>query len=279
MNKRLLFKIINHSTIFFIGMFMAYPILWLVSASFKDSIEIITQPFSIIPREFVLYNFPNGWRGFGGITFATFFRNSFIIATVGTLGTAVSSACVAYGFARIKFPGRRLWFACMMVTMMLPGQVLLIPQYIIFHRIGWVNTFNPLIVPQFFSNAFFVFMIMQFVMGLPKELEEAAIIDGCNKFSCFGRIIVPLIMPAIVTTALINFYQTWDWFLQPLIYLTRPQNFTVTLALRAFVDATSIIDYGALFAMSTLSLLPVFLVFLFFNRFLIEGISTTGLKG
>jgi multiple sugar transport system permease protein len=277
--KRKLAKFTNHAIVIFVGIFMFYPVLWLLSASFKDTVEIVTLSFNIIPETFVLYNFPNGWRGFGGITFATFFQNSMIVSTLATIGVTITSACVAYGFARIKFPGRKFWFACMMMTMMLPEQIILIPQYIIFHRFGWINTFLPLIVPSYFARAFFVFMIMQFISGLPKELDEAAIIDGCNKFTIFTRITLPLVWPALVTTIIINFYWKWDEFLQPLLYLSRPQRFTVSLALKAFVDSSSVTDFGALFAMSVLSLLPVFFIFLFFNRYLIQGISTTGLKG
>lgn len=269
----------SHAFIILLGAFMFYPVLWLIAASFKDSIEILTQSFSLIPKKFVFYNYPNGFRGFGGITFATFFKNSIFVSTLATAGVAATSAMVAYGFARVKFPGRKFWFACMMVTMMLPEQVILIPQYIIFQKLDWINTYMPLIVPSFFARAFFVFMIMQFIQGLPKELDEAAIIDGCNKFSVFSRIILPLVWPALVTTIIINFYWKWDEFLGPLLYLSRPAKYTVSLALKSFVDSSSVTDYGALFAMSTLSLLPVFFIFLFFNKYLLEGISTTGIKG
>ncbi len=143
----------------------------------------------------MLYNYSNGWRGFGNITFATFFRNSLLISTAATAGVALSSAVVAYGFTRIRFPGRKLWFSCMMVTLMLPEQIILIPQYVLFQKIHWVNTYNPLIVPSYFGRAFFSFMLMQFIQGLPIELDEAATIDGCNKFSVFSRIILPLIWP------------------------------------------------------------------------------------
>lgn len=276
---RKLKKLVNHVVIIIVGFIMVYPVIWLIAASFKDTKEIVTQSFRLLPEKFVLYNYSNGWRGFGNITFSTFFRNSLFITTVATVGVTLVSAMVAYGFTRIKFPGRKFWFSCMMVTLMLPDQIILIPQYILFQKINWVNTYYPLIVPSYFGRAFFIFMIMQFIQGLPTELDEAATIDGCNKFSIFTRIIMPLLTPALVTTIIINFYQKWDEFLHPLIYISRPEKYTVSLALKSFVDSTSQTDYGALFAISTLSLLPIFFIFLFFNRYLLEGISTSGLKG
>ena len=269
----------NHIIVLAAGLVMFYPVLWLIAASFKDTTEIVTQSLNLWPENFVTYNYPKGWNGFGRITFGTFFTNSLVISIVSTLGTTLSSVVIAYGFTRVNFPGRRIWFSCMMATMMLPEQILIISQYMIFQQIGWVNTYLPLIVPSFFGRAFFIFMIMQFIQGLPKELDEAAIIDGCNKFTIFGRIIFPLLQPALVTTIIISFYWKWDEFLQPLIYLSRPEKYPVSLALKSFVDSSSQTDYGALFAMSTLSLLPVFFIFLFFNRYLLEGISTSGLKG
>ncbi|MDR1558406.1 MAG: carbohydrate ABC transporter permease, partial [Clostridiales bacterium] len=219
-----------------------------------------------------------GWKGFGAVGFGTFFKNSIIVSSLATLGVLISSSMAAYSFARLNYPGKTLWFACMMSTLMLPAQVLIIPQYIIFHRLNWLNTFLPLIVPSFFTNAFFVFLIMQFIQSLPVELDEAAIIDGCSKYSVFFRITLPMISPALITTIVINFYWKWDEFMQPLLYLSRPEMFTASIAIKAFADASSTTNYGSMFAMATLSLIPIFLIFLFFNRHLVEGISTSGLK-
>lgn len=215
---------ISYIFVIALGLVMFYPVVWLVASSFKTNPEILSKSFQLFPQTFTLENYANGWKGFGGIPFSRYFANSIFIAVVATLGTAASSAIVAYGFTRIKFPGRKLWFGCMMMTLMLPGQIILIPQYIIFQKLQWINTYLPLIVPAFFSSAFFVFMIMQFIQGLPKELDEAATIDGCNRFGIFARIILPLITPALVTTVIINFYWKWDEFLPPLLYLSRPEN-------------------------------------------------------
>jgi multiple sugar transport system permease protein len=258
---------------------MIYPILWLVSSSLKGPSEIWTSVTRLIPQEFAFQNYVEGWRGFGGITYATFFKNSFIVAGLGTVFSVMSSAIVAYGFARIRFRGRNFWFTCMLLTLMLPGQVLLIPQYIIFQKLGWLNTYLPLLVPRLAGQAFFIFLIMQFIRGIPKELDEAAQIDGSSRAGIFFRIIMPLIQPAMITAAIFSFYWTWDDFFAPLIYLSNPRLYTISLALRAMSDPNSVTNWGAIFAMSTLSLVPVFAIFIFFQRYLVQGISTTGLKG
>jgi multiple sugar transport system permease protein len=163
--------------------------------------------------------------------------------------------------------------------MMLPDQVRMIPQYILFNQIGWVNTFYPLLVPRLGGAPFFIFMIIQFIRGIPTELDEAAMIDGCSRAGIFFRIILPQLTPAIITAAIFSFYWTWDDFMGPLIYLNKPDLYTVSVALRSFADPSSATDWGAIFAMSTLSLLPVFALFVFFQRYLVEGIATSGLKG
>jgi len=268
-----------HLLVAALGFLMVYPVLWMISGAFKTNYEILNESLKLIPNSFSFDNFARGWKGFGRLTFAGFFRNSAYISTLATAGVTISSAIVAYAFSRLNFPGRQFWFACMMSTMMLPYQVVMIPQYIIFRNLGLTNTYVPLILPSWFSRAFFVFMIMQFIHGLPRELDEAAIIDGCSRYSVFTRIILPLIKPALITTIIINFYWAWDDFMGPLIYLSRPTKYPVSLAIKLFADSTSTTDYGAMFAMSTLSLIPVFSIFLFFNRYLIQGISMSGLRG
>jgi len=279
MNKKTIKKITYHILILAFGFVMVYPVLWMISGSLKDNSEILTGSLNLIPDVFRWENFANGWRGFGGISFSVFFRNSLFVAVVSTIGTVLSSACIAYAFSRIKFKGSKFWFGVMLATMMLPFQVILIPQYIIFHRLGLVGTYLPILIPNFIGRAFFIYLMMQFMVSIPKELDEAAIMDGCNKYTVFTRIIFPLLRPALITSAIIQFYWAWDDFMGPLIYLQRPQMFTVSIALRNFADTTSVTDWGAMFAMSTLSLLPVFVMFLFFNKQLVEGISTTGVKG
>jgi multiple sugar transport system permease protein len=155
----------------------------------------------------------------------------------------------------------------------------MIPQYIVFTKLGWINTFLPLLLPRFFGSAFFIFLMVQFMRGIPVELDEAAEIDGCSKFGIFFRIILPLIQPALITAAIFSFYWTWEDFMGPLIYLQDPHLYTVSLAIRAYSDPSVGTDWGSVFAMSSLSLLPVFIIFIAFQRYLVEGISTTGIKG
>lgn len=261
------------------GLTMIYPLLWMVMNSLKENNEIFSSASSLIPKEFHFENYANGWRGFAKISFATFFKNSFFIAAVGTIGAVFSSAFIAFGFARLKFKGRNFWFICMLVTMMLPFQVIMIPQYIIFNKLGWVGTFLPLIVPSFFGGSFFIFLIIQFIYGIPKDLDEAAKIDGCGYLDIFIRIIIPLIVPALVTCAIFSFMWKWDDFMGSLLYLNKPSMYPVTMALKMFADPTSITDWGAMFAMATLSIIPIFLIFVFFQKYLVNGISTEGLKG
>jgi multiple sugar transport system permease protein len=251
----------------------------MVASSFKPADEIFTNALSLLPRRFTLDNYVQGWGGFGGISFVTFFRNSLFYSVVGTLLVVSASALTAYGFARLRFTGRRFWFVMMLMTLMLPIQVQVIPEYILFAKTGLLNTFWPLLLPRIGGQAFFIFMIMQFIRGVPRELDEAAAIDGCSEFGIFWRIMVPLISPALVTAAIFSFYFTWGDFLHPLIYLNDPKLYTISVALRTFADPSAVTNWGAIFAMATLALVPVFAVFIFFQRYLVEGISTAGLSG
>ncbi|MBN1430029.1 MAG: carbohydrate ABC transporter permease [Anaerolineae bacterium] len=268
-----------HLSVAGLGFMMLYPLFWMIASSLKPQAEIWTTVSSLIPSSIHFENYLNGWKGFGGNSFTVFYKNSFIFAGVGTLFTVVSSTIVAYAFGRVKFFGKEILFSLMLMTMMLPNQVLIIPQYIIFHKLGWINTFLPLLVPRLGGGAFFIFMIVQFIRGIPRDLDEAAMIDGAGRSRIFFSVILPQLTPALVTSAIFSFYWTWDDFMDPLIYLNKPQLYTVSLALRSFADESGGSDWGAIFAMLTLSLIPVFLIFVFFQRYLVEGISTTGLKG
>lgn len=272
-------SIMYHLPVALLSFVMLYPILWMFASSFKGPSEIWTNVAALIPNQIVLSNYAKGWAGFGGFTFTTFYKNSFFYAGVGTVAVVASSAVVAYGFSRVRFVGRGFWFACMLMTLMLPAQVQIIPQYIVFSKLKWINTFYPLLVPRLGGSAFFIFMMMQFIRGIPKELDEAAEIDGCSQLGIFLRIILPLIQPVMITAAIFSFYWTWEDFLTPVIYLNAPKLYTVSLALRSFADPNAATDWGAIFAMASLSLVPVFVLFVAFQRYLVQGIATTGLKG
>ena len=277
--KRKIGTVMYHMLVVIGGLIMVYPVLWMITGSLKNNTEILNGALSLIPPNWRWDNFVRGWKGFGGVTFATFFRNSFLVTSIATLATVISCATIAYSFARLKYRGRKLMFTMMIMTMLLPGQVLLIPTYIIYNKLGLVPSVIPLVLPHFLGQAFFIYQMMQFMAGIPRELDEAAFVDGCSRYSIFTRIILPLLKPSIITTIIIQFYWKWDDFQGPLVYLSQPTSYTVSIALKLFADSTSTTDYGAMFAMSSLSLIPVFLIFLFFNRYLTEGISTSGLKG
>ena len=278
--KRLIRDIIYHLLVFSVGIIMIYPLIWMFMSSFKDTKTIFQTAGSLIPAPFTLQNYVNGLKGFAKVPFVAFFRNSLFISTVATIGTVISSAVVAYGFARFRFKGRKILFAAMLLSMMLPAQVLMIPQYLWYQKLNWVGSYLPLIVPYFFAiQGFFVYLMINFIDGIPKELDEAAKIDGCSYPQIFLRVILPLITPALVTGAIFSFMWRWDDFLSALLYVNKSSRYPVSLALKLFCDPGSSSDYGAMFAMASLSILPSVLIFIFFQKYLVEGISTSGLKG
>ncbi|MEU4232381.1 carbohydrate ABC transporter permease [Nonomuraea sp. NPDC026600] len=257
---------------------MLYPLFWLISASFKPNDEIFTDP-GLVPQTVVADNYATGWTALG-VPFSGFFANSFLIAGAAVIGNVMSCSMAAYAFARLSFRFRKLWFAIMMMSIMLPIHVLIVPQYTLFKYLGWVDTFLPLIVPKFLAvDGFFIFLMVQFIRSLPRELDEAARIDGCGPVLVYWQIILPLSRPALITTAIFTFIWTWDDFFSQLVYLSDVSTYTVPLALRAFLDSSGGSSWGPMLAMAVLSLVPILGFFLIFQRRITEGISTTGLKG
>ncbi|HBD00028.1 MAG TPA: ABC transporter permease [Lachnoclostridium sp.] len=278
--KRKIGKIFYHVIVCGLGLVMIYPLVWMVMSSFKDTNTIFTTAGQLIPEKFVFSNYINGWKGFAKITFAVFFKNSLFISVVATLGTVFSSALVAYGLARCRFFGRKALFVAMLLSMMLPAQVLMIPQYLWYQKLGWVGSYIPLIVPYCFAiQGFFVYLLINFIDGIPRELDEAAKIDGCSYYGIFSRIIMPLITPALITASIFSFMWRWDDFMTALLFLSDPMKYPVSYALKMFSDPTAGSDWGAMFAMATLSILPAVIIFICLQKYLVEGISTSGLKG
>jgi len=270
-------SVLIHVALLGASVLMLYPLLWLLAASFRPENEIFTSA-SIWPSAWSIDAYIRGWNGLR-TSFATFYVNSFIISGLSVAGNVIACSMAAFAFARLNFRFKNFWFAMMLMTLMLPYQVTLIPQYVLFRQLGWVNTFLPLVVPKFLAaDGFFIFLMVQFFRGLPRELDEAAQMDGCSPWRIYWKIILPLSMPVLATAAIFTFIWTWDDFFGPLIYLSEMKSYTVMLGLRTFTDSTGESDYGGLFAMSVLSLVPIFLFFLFFQRLLIEGIATTGMK-
>ncbi|MBT8226159.1 MAG: carbohydrate ABC transporter permease [Dactylosporangium sp.] len=258
---------------------LLYPVAWLVGMSFKPAEEIVSS-LSILPKQIIGSNYAEAFQGSSGISIWRFFANSVIVAGGCVAGNLLSCSLAAYAFAKLRFRLRGPLFAFMIATIMLPYHVMLIPQYTIFQKLGLVDTFIPLILPKFLAtDAFFVFLIVQFMRGLPRDLSDAARIDGCGPVRAFRSVILPLSRPALVTTAIFTFIWTWNDFLMQLIYLNDPGKYTLPLALRLYVDQTSESSYGPMFAMSVLTLVPIVLFFFAFQRLLVEGVATTGLNG
>ncbi|TPW31798.1 carbohydrate ABC transporter permease [Martelella alba] len=267
-----------HAVLMAVSFVMLYPILWMLAGSLRPASELFGGNTSLIPSQVTLSAYPDGWFGLQ-VNFGRFFFNSLAIATLATLGNVFAASLAAFAFARLNFFGRSFWFALMLGTLMLPYHVTLIPQYVLFLNLGWVNTWLPLILPKYFAvDAFFIFLMVQFFRGIPKELDEAAQMDGCSPWRIYRKVILPLSMPVLATAAIFSFIWTWEDFFGPLIYISDMKKYTVQLGLRSFVDSSGTSSWNELFAMSILSLIPIFLIFLFFQRLLIEGIATTGMK-
>ncbi|WJL96905.1 carbohydrate ABC transporter permease [Microbacterium sp. ET2] len=268
----------RHAVTIAVLVIMLYPVVWMVDASFRPNSEIGRSllPFT---GSFTLENYAAGFTASTTLNFGVFFVNSFIIAALAVVGNLFAATLTGFAFARLDFPFKRTLFALLMVTLLLPYQVTIVPQYILFNELGWLNTYLPLIVPKFLAtDAFFIFLTIQFIRGLPRDLDEAARLDGCGNFGIFRRIILPLLGPAIATTAMFTFIATWNDFLGPRLYISDTARYTVPQGLVQFVDSTGESSLGALFAMATLSIAPLIGFFLAAQRLLTQGIATTGLK-
>lgn len=270
-------SVLLHSLLICLSLIMLYPLLWMFASSFRTNGEIYNN-LSIIPESLNPRNYISGWSALK-VSFGTFAWNSLLIAVLTVVGNVMSCSITAFAFTRLSFRGRHFWFAMMLGTLMMPQHAVLIPQYVMFLKMGWVDTYLPLIVPKFFAcDAFFIFLMVQFFRQIPRELDEAAVMDGCGPWRIYFKVMLPLSTPVLATAAIFSFIWSWGDFFGPLVFLNDTKSYTVQLGLRSFVDSSAVSDWVGLFAMSCLALLPVFFVFLFFQRLLIEGIATTGMK-
>nr|WP_236004112.1 carbohydrate ABC transporter permease [Nonomuraea antri] len=259
------------------GLVMLYPLLWMISSALKPEELIFREP-GLIPSELTLENFTEGWTALAH-PFGYYLWNSAVITGLSVVGNLAACSLAAYAFARLNFPLKKLWFALMLGTIMLPLHVVIVPQYIMFSQLDMINTIWPLILPKFLAHdSFFIFLMVQFIRTLPRELDEAASIDGAGYWRTFFRVILPLCMPALATTAIFTFIWTWNDFFSQLIYLNNPDNFTAPVALRTFLDSGGESSWGSMFAMSLIALAPIFGFFLAGQKYLIRGVATTGLK-
>ncbi|MFD7878500.1 carbohydrate ABC transporter permease [Streptomyces sp. NPDC059766] len=257
-----------------------YPVLWVIGASFKPSKDILGS-LELFPAKPVMDNFTGLADGIADVAIWSFFQNSLLYALGAVAGVLISCSLTAYAFAKIRFAGRNLLFTLMIGTLLLPYHVLLIPQYVMFQKMELINTYVPLLLGKYLATeAFFVFLMVQFMRNLPKELDEAARLDGCGHLRIYWSVVLPLCRPALITSAIFTFINAWNDFMGPLIYLNEPGKYTVSLGLTMFRDSDGLAsNYGGLIAMSLVALLPVLLFFLAFQRYLIDGMATSGLKG
>lgn len=271
----------THLLLLISSLVMIYPVIWWLGASLKKN-EEMSSP-NIFPSNPMWSNFANGWVAIPNYSFTHFYINSFEL-TAGVLITAVvSCSLVAFGFARLDFPLRNFWFSIVLITLMLPSQVTLVPQYIMFNAFGWIDTYLPFVVPHALGGgiggSFFIFLLVQFIRGIPRELDESAKLDGCGWFGIYWRIVLPLTKPALVTVGIYCFLWNWDDFFGHLIYINSVEKYTVQLALRLFMDSQGGMEWGEMLAMSLVSILPAVVVFIVAQRHIVEGIASTGIKG
>ncbi len=271
--------VLVHLGILALAAVMLYPGVWMLLSSFRPTNEIIGQT-GLIPDNTTLDNFRTAFEGIGGVSFWTFFTNSMILAVGSAVGVCLSCSVSAYAFARIDFPGRNLFFSLMIGTLLLPFHVVIIPQFIMFNEIGWTDSYLPLLIGKFLAaEAFFVFLMVQFMRNLPRELDESARIDGAGHIRIFTSIMLPLMRPVLATASIFAFIWSWNDFLAPLIYLRTPDKYPLPLMLRQYTDQTSVSDYGGQMAAAVLALAPVLIFFILFQRYIVEGVATQGLKG
>jgi multiple sugar transport system permease protein len=275
-------EILRYTVLIGLAITFLVPFYWMASSAVKDQNQIFTIPPKWIPSPVYFGNFFAAWNtmDFNHYAFNTVFR----YAIPATIGTVFSSAIVAYGFARLTWPGRNILFSICLATMMIPSQVSLVPLFIIFKNLGWINTYLPLVVPAFFGNAFFIFMLRQFFRTIPLELSEAAKIDGANEFSILFRIILPLTKPALTVVALFAMQGAWNDYLGPLIYVNEERMWTLALGVQRMGMALTEVGfkdnaYAYLMGVSTIVTLPLLIAFFFAQRSFIEGITMSGVKG
>lgn len=267
-------------TLFFIlvGIILLFPIIWMFFSTFKTNDEIFGST-KLLPNSFNFDSYIKGWQGNGQISYAQFYINTFLMVIPTTILTVLSSSIVAYGFARFRFPFKKQLFALLISTLMLPNAVIIIPRYTLFNKFGWINTYMPFYVPALLAcYPFFVFMMVQFFRGLPKELDESAYLDGCGTFKVFAWILLPLLKPALFSAALFQFLWTYNDYFNSLIFINSVSKYTVSLALRMSVDAESVVVWSSVMAMAFVAVLPLIILYFLGQKYFVEGIATTGMK-
>ncbi|MDY3920016.1 MAG: carbohydrate ABC transporter permease [Candidatus Limivivens sp.] len=270
--------VLSYVVIFIIGFAMLYPIIWMFFATFKTNDEIFGH-VGLLPSSFSLRNFIDGWNG-TVIPYSKYFLNTALMVIPTTLFTVFSCSLVAYGFARFRFPGKKILFAILIATLMLPNSVIIIPRYTLYNKFHWLDSYLPFYIPAILAcYPFFIYQLIQFMRGLPRDLDESAYIDGCGTFRVFWQILLPLMKPALFSAALFQFMWTYNDYFNSLIYINSVKKFTVSLALRLSLDAESVVVWGKVLAMAFVSVLPLIVLFFAAQKYFVEGIASSGLKG
>ena len=279
LSSRSLYRIPSYLFLLAFGLLMVYPFFWMVFAAFKTNAEIFGS-LRLLPSSYSMDGFVRGWRGVGQYTFSLFTANTFLLVLPTVFFTLLSCSLTAFGFARFRFPLKKFLFAVMISTLMLPNAVVVIPRYLLFNAFGWLNSYLPFIVPAAFAcYPFFIFLLVQFIRGIPRELDESAHLDGCGSLRLFAVILVPLMKPALFSAGLFQFMWTWNDFFNPLIYINSVKKYPIALGLRISLDAASAVAWNQVMAMAVVTILPLVLLFFFAQKYFVEGIATTGLKG
>jgi multiple sugar transport system permease protein len=268
-------RVLVYALLFGLGTLFILPFLWMVSTSLKPQNEVFTYPPRFIPTSFEWENYRNGWSI---LDFNTFLKNSLIVTTANVLGNLVSCTLVAYGFARLRARGKNVLFVLLLATLMIPREVTIVPRFIFFSELGLVNTFWPLILPAWFGFPFFIFLLRQFFMTIPRDLDDAARIDGASHFRILIDIILPLSKPALATVAIFAFIGNWTNVLEPLIYLRSTDKYTLALGLNLF-RSPAFTQFNWLMAVSIITLVPVLFVFFVAQRTFVRGVTLTGMGG
>lgn len=277
--KRVAKRALSYFFLIALAIVMLFPLVWLVFAPFKTNQQIFSS-VSLFPDNFSFDAYVKGWKGTAGFTYTTFFANSFRLTIPVVLLTLVSSTLTGYGFARFRFRGKKFLKMVLISTLMLPGTTLVVPRYILFTRLGLTNSYAAFYVPAALGcTPFFTYQILQYFRGLPYELDESARIDGCNSFSLLLRILLPLCTPSLCAMGLFQFMWTWNDYFNVNIYINSISKYTVSQALRLTMDAESAFDWAPILAMSVLAISPCVLLFFFGQRYFVEGVATTGIKG
>lgn len=277
--KKMVPRMLLYLIITVFGLIMIYPLIWMFFASFKTNNEIFGG-VALLPEQWDIGGYIKGWRSSGQYTYTNYFINTFLMVIPTVFFTVVSCTLVAYGFSRFHFKGRNLLFGLMIATLMLPNSVIIIPRYILFNKLSWLNSYLPFYAPAILAcYPFFIFMLVQFFRGMSYELDESACLDGCGSFRTLIYILIPLLKPALISVCIFQTMWTWNDFMNPLIYISSVKNYPLALALRMGLDVAVSADWNAIMAMALVSIIPLAVLFFLLQKYFVEGITTTGIKG